>query len=455
MIRRLFSSQLRINMVSGIATTALNTVVVAIAYPVYLHFLGYEKYGVWLVLSTVLSFAQLGNLGIGSAVMKLVAEEHGHSETKGIQHYVTTALFLICVSGVIVLATILVLKEQIIALFGLTDDNAQIALWLLPYIGVLSIYVFIVQIFEATLSGLGRMDLANYRGTIARATNVTVSGLLLFSGYGVSSLLAGRVVAEIITHLWLFLGIRRIFGTRILRLDGLDVQRGKRLLSFGGAVLGSSLLNMLFSPLNKLLLARYAGIASVPIYEIALTGSMQIRALVAAGQAALVPEISRISAEMTTEARFRISQLYRRSLGLIVLLATPVFGCLALFAPILLKLWLGGRFVETLPGAFRVILLGAFMSVLSLPAYYILMGSGHVRHNLGAHVVQTITNLVLLLCILVANMVSIKVVCWISSFSMTSTTLYLVLQKGRVFGQPSAGAFRIKTEEVKAEVVSV
>ena len=442
-------------MASGVATMALNTVIVAIAYPVYLHFLGYEKYGVWIVLSTVLSFAQLGNLGIGPAVMKLVAEDHGCGETKGIQHYVTTALFLICVSGVIVLTAILVLKEQIIALFRLTDDSAQIALWLLPYIGVLSIYVFIVQVFEATLSGLGRMDLANCRGTIARATNVAVSGVLLFSGYGVGSLLVGRIVAEIITHLWLFLGIRRIFGARILCLDGLDLERGKRLLSFGGAVLGGSLLNMLFGPLNKLLLARYAGIASVPIYEIALTGSMQIRALVAAGQAALVPEISRVSAEMTTQARFRISQLYHRSLGLLVLLAAPVFGCLALFAPILLKLWLGGRFVETLPGAFRVILLGAFMSVLSLPAYYTLMGSGHVRHNLGAHVVQTMTNLILLLCILAANMVSINVVCWISSFSMTSTTLYLVLQKGRVFRRPSAGSFRIKTEEMKAEVVSV
>jgi O-antigen/teichoic acid export membrane protein len=158
---------------------------------------------------------------------------------------------------------------------------------------------------------------------------------------------------------------------------------------------------------------------------------------------------------MTTQARFRISQLYRRSLGLLVLLAAPVFGCLALFAPILLKLWLGGRFVETLPGAFRVILLGAFMSVLSLPAYYTLMGSGHVRHNLGAHVVQTMTNLILLLCILAANMVSINVVCWTSSFSMTSTTLYLVLQKGRVFRRLSDAAFRIKTEEMKAEAVSV
>jgi len=71
-----------------------NVVAMAAAYPIYLHFLGYERYGVWLVLATVLSSAQLCNLGIGQAVMKLVVEEYGHGHIAGILRYVTTALAL-------------------------------------------------------------------------------------------------------------------------------------------------------------------------------------------------------------------------------------------------------------------------------------------------------------------------------------------------------------------------
>lgn len=428
MIKRLFSSQLRINMASGVATTAVNTVVMAVGYPLYLHFLGYEKYGVWLVLATVLTFAQLGNLGIGPAVMKLVAEDHGRDDTKGIQQYVTTALGLICVSGTLVLAVILLLKEQIIGLFGLTDQNARTALWLLPYIGGLCIYVFIVQVFEATLSGLGRMDLANYRGVLARVINVSVSGLLLFLGYGVGSLLIGRIVAELSTHLVIFICIRRIANIRILRLDGLDVARAKRLLSFGAIMSGDYLLNALLGPLNKLILSRYAGVAAVPVYDIAFTGSMQIKGLVAAGHRALVPEISRIGAEMTAMAKNRISQLYRRSLRWIFLLATPVFAGLALLAPILLKLWLGDRFVEALPGAVRIMLIGAFVSVLGVPAYYALMGTGHVRHNLAAQVVQAGTNILVIFGILALLNVSIAAVVWSSAIAMVASTLYLLVQ---------------------------
>jgi len=149
-------------MASGAVTTVINSLALVVAFPIYLHFLGYDRYGVWLVLTTVLSFAQLGNLGISKAVMKLVAEEYGRGDIKGIQRCVTTALALLSLSGMVVLAVILVLEDQIIGAFKLTGENAAMISSLLPYIGCLSIYVFIVQALNAVPSGLGRIDLANY-----------------------------------------------------------------------------------------------------------------------------------------------------------------------------------------------------------------------------------------------------------------------------------------------------
>ena len=147
MFKKLFSSQLRINILSGSATTIVNIIVMAVSYPIYLHFLGYEKYGVWLVLTTVLTFASLGNLGIGTAVMKLVAEEHGRGNILGVQRYITTAIALLLVSGMTILAILLIFRNPIVAAFRLDAPNKQMVLWLLPYIGILCIYTFIVQIF--------------------------------------------------------------------------------------------------------------------------------------------------------------------------------------------------------------------------------------------------------------------------------------------------------------------
>jgi len=439
MIKRFLSSQLRINMASGVATTVINTVVMVAAYPIYLHFLGYEKYGVWLVLATVLSFAQLGNLGIGQAVMKLVAEDYGRNDIKGIQRYVTTALAILSVSGIIVLSVILAFKTQIIALFKLSDENAGVAAWLLPYIGILSIYVFTVQTLNATLSGLGRMDLANYIQSLGKFAGVAVATILLYNGRGIESLLIGNMISYVFTQVASLICIKRIAAIRLLRLDNLDVQRGKHLLSFGGTVFGGSLISMFLSPFNKIMLSRYAGVSTIPVYEIAFNGSMQIRALFEAGLRAMMPEISRIGGEMTINAKERILQLYHRAMKLILMFGIPIYGVLAIFAPLLLRIWLGEKFTETLPGAFRIMMIGTFLGLVGVPAYYTLMGTGHVRYNLGAHIAQAIINIMIIICILIVSKVSINVVVCSSSAAMAGASLYLILQKRRTLQRVTNG----------------
>ena len=158
------------------------------------------------------------------------------------------------------------------------------------------------------------MDLANWTRSGGRIAAVTTAGSLLYSGHGIESLLIGNALSYVFIHVVSLIFIWRIAHIRFLRISNLSGQSCKRLLSFGSGVFGSSLISMLLSPFNKLMLARYAGISSIPIYEIAFNGSMQVRALIEAGLRALMPEISRIGANMTSRARDRISQkVYEKS----------------------------------------------------------------------------------------------------------------------------------------------
>lgn len=432
MIKRLFSSQLRINMTSGVMMTVINTAVLAAAYPMYLHFLGYEKYGVWLVLATVLTFAQLGDLGISPAIIKLVAEEYGRNDIKGIQRYITTALAMLCISGIVVLLVILVFKTQIIALFKLSGKNARMVLWLLPYIGILSVYVFIVQALNAVLSGLGRMDLENYIQSAGRVVVVLVAGILLYSGLGIESLLIASIASHLFIHIASLVCIWRIAHIRLLRIDNLNAQCGRHLLRFGSAMFGSSLMGMLFDPFNKLMLSRYAGVSTIPVYDIALRGSMQVRALIGAGLRALVPEISKIGANMTTYARDRISQINRRAMRLIFVIGTPMYAGLIILLTPLLKFWLSQQFVNELPIVFRIMLISSFLSLLSVPAYYTLLGLGMVRYTLTYQaILSAVSALIVLIVAFVRHSISVETVSWAVLFATTVTTLYLTWMNRR------------------------
>ncbi len=429
MFKKLFASQLRLNMVSGVATTVINTVVMAAGYPIYLHFLGYEEYGVWLVLTTVLTFAMLGNLGIRPAVTKLVAEDYGRGDIEGVRQYSLAALVLLCISGTIVLALILLFKNQIIAVFNLEGENARTALWLMPYIGILSIYVFIIQVLHGTLSGLGRMDLSNYIQSVSRLITVCVATVLLYFGFGIKSLLFSTSLSYLFSHLLCLVYIRRITRLHILRVRHIDLNRCKSLLRLGSGVFCSSILDMLLSPFNKLMLSRYVGVSSIPVYDIAYTGSMQVRGLAEVGLRALMPEVSRISGNMTKQARERISQIYRRALKLVFVFGAPMYGGLIIFLTPCLKIWLGQEYVDELPGPFRIMLISAFISLLGIPAYYTLLGLGMVSKTLMCHIILSgVSALIILTMVIIWRDMSVVKVSLGMFTATVFSTLYLSWQ---------------------------
>jgi len=427
MFKKLFSSQLRINMLSGSATTIINIVVMAVGYPIYLHFLGYEKYGVWLVLTTVLTFASLGNLGIGTAVMKLVAEEYGRGDILGVQRYITTSIVVLFISGTIVLAILLIFRNPIVSAFKLDEGNRQMVLWLLPYIGILCIYSFIVQVFEAALSGLGRMDMANYIRTFSNAIQVIISGILLTLGLGVKCMLIGSFVSCAIIHALTIICIGRIVHLQIWDIGNINRVYIKNLFNFGGTVFSGSLISMLFNPFNKLMLSRYAGVATLPIYEIAFTGSMYVRSLVEAGLRALVPKISHLSANLNDQAANKILEIYRRSMKLIFVFGAPFYGVLLVCSPFILKIWLGERFVETLPGAVQLMLGGTFLNLLCVPAYYTLMGINKVGYCLISHIIQSVANFILVIAIVIfIHTLNIQQVVLSVALGMSLASFYLI-----------------------------
>ena len=399
MIKRLFSSQLRINMASGALVTGINAATMMVAYPVHLHFLGYEKYGVWLLLATVISFAQFGNLGVTCAVTKFVAEEVGKKNISQVERYLFNAVVILFVTGIIALILIVLFKTQIAALFKLTGENETLAIKLLPYIGILTLYLLFTQVLNAALVGLGRLDITSYIQSGARILILVVATILYSFGKGIGSLIVGYFFSYLMIHIVSVIYIRQIADIHFIRFKYLDPKCIKTLLGFGGKVITGQLLQMLISPFNKLMLSRYAGVSTVPIYEIAYGLTMLVGSFLETGFRALMPEISRLTTMMTSEAKNRISAITRKATN-VVFRAAPVYLILFILAPMIFKVWLRDSFNEQIPYDFQVMLVGGFFFLLGQPANNMLMGIGKVNHCLIAQCIQAITNVVVVIAII-------------------------------------------------------
>jgi len=251
------------------------------------------------------------------------------------------------------------------------------------------------MILNSVLSGLGRMDEANYITAIGRIIAMVLSVLLIIAGFSVNGLLIGNALSYIFIHGFSYYFMRKYLKDGVISLGVWDWGRFKKLVHFCGGIFGVSLAGLLLDPFNKFLLCRYAGIAAVPIYDLSYRAAFQIKALIEPGVRAVMPEVSRIGTNLTVETKKRISEIQNRLFKLIFKFVLPGYVLIYLLAGVLLKLWLQDRYVEQLPGCFRITLIASFISLLGLPMYYINMGLGRVGVCLWSQVLVSVINVIM------------------------------------------------------------
>jgi O-antigen/teichoic acid export membrane protein len=423
-----YGRKLTQNMIAGAAAAALNCVLTFLSYPVYLYFLGYAAYGKWMLASTFVALCQLGSLGIAPAMSKLIAEEFGQSNRNGAQSYVELAFSLVIVLGMGVVALAFLFQRPILRYFDLNPGTAETVETLLPFVLIMTAYAFLTDVCAGVLVGLGRMDLSSAIQTATQVVAFGSSFLLLKHGFGVVSLAIGTVASFVVMHILMTVAVWRVGSLVLKPAVRLDWTRGRNLLRLASNVFATSIASTLFVPLNKLLLSKYVGVAALPEYEIAFTTSMRIRSLF---EMALRPIMPVLSHAMSLEAFQLKTELHRvhRNSRRVLLLAATVFGFVFLFTDPILRIWLHESLNTSLSGALRVMLVGAFISLLGVPAYYALLGLGRAGVLFWSHVLQSATNIVLVVfCLILGNPMSLMALLIAGSISMGVSTCYLLTQ---------------------------
>lgn len=430
-VKTLFGTQLRQNILSGTIMSAVGCLLIFVAYPAYLRSLGYEAYGIWLLLNTITTFSQLGNLGIAQALSRQLSEEVGANNLGAVSSCITTALFAMLCAGLFTVLFFCFGCRALLVPFLYPSQIAFIAP-LLPWIGVASACAMVAEVIAATACGLGRMDLYNYAQCATQGLGIVASVVFLRSGLGIISLLLGNLTTAICLAILGSCITKFLAGSYLISYRRFSFKRLRALAGYGTGLAGNSLFTLLFSPLNRLIIARYAGVASVPLYDIAFNSSMRLRNIFEAGQRALLPEIGRFASAPPGAAYDRARQLGSQILRAFVWVI-PIYSIGFIAAPPALKLWLGPRYNLELALDTRIILVGTFFSLVGTPAFYILAGLGRLKTLLFGNAIQSLSNILLLaFSLLIFHTLSASVVLSTTAFAMLCSTIFLLLNSSRL-----------------------
>ncbi|WP_291318070.1 oligosaccharide flippase family protein [Desulfuromonas sp.] len=385
-MKKFFPTQLSLNMLSGSISMGLGLIVSAIKYPLYIHFLGYEHYGSWLLLSTILTFAQMGLLGITPAIIKLVAEERGRGDNEAIQEYFVTSICVLIAICIAILGLVVLFKWQIVVMMGLEGGNAELVASLMIYMVVFSMGALAYQVLNSVIGGVGRLDIANYSQTALQVAPLILSVPLLLMGKGVISLLLANVFAYLFMFVINYVKLRSMIKVDIFKISSFSWKRLRAMFSFGFNIFSGSMLNVMVLPIAKIVITRSIGVEGVPVIELAYRAGMQIRGVFEVAFRALMPEVSKLSSEGSRNSFLEMKKVVSKAYLLLFFGAIPLYAVIFLMAEGLFKVWLGGDYIPSIPNSFRVMLLATFISLVGVIPYYICMGLGKVGRLLVHHI---------------------------------------------------------------------
>ena len=331
------------------------------------------------VLARLLTPAEIGVFMVGNAAVNLVA----HFRDFGVGVFIVQerevtrdgvrAAFTVTFALSILLAVVLCL-----AAIPIADFYGEPALR--PIVQLATI-AFLFVPFSNPIVALLRRDMSFDTIALINLTNVAVNSVIAITlaalGWGSLSLVWAAVIASAAGSL-VTLWARPEFWIFRPRIG----ECGK-VLSFGIYSSMTTLLNMTFEPVPRLILGRVLGFDAVGLYNRALLlCQLPDRSIFSALQPVVLPALAR---------RIRVGgdlkEPYLRALGHITAIQWPFLSCLALLADPAVRIILGSQWLEVAP-LVRIMAVASMCLFPALMTYPLLVAVGSVKDTLTASLIS-------------------------------------------------------------------
>lgn len=373
------------NSASSLIQIFVASLTLFILYRVLLRTIGVSQVGLWsLILSTV-SFAQVTHSGLAGSVVRYVAKYAAGNDPDKAARAVQTAVISVSVLLLPVVAAAYPLCAAWLALVIPQESLAE-GLSLLPYaLGAFWISA-VAEIYKGGLDGCQHVAKRNVIMMADTVSHLCIC-LALSSRYGLLGLAWARVIQNVVTLILsrMSLAAHMPAVNSFLPLWDRGILKEMFRYALNYQIMGGAM--MLYEPVTKSLLSRFESMAMVGYYEMASRLVLQVRTLMVASYQSLVPYLAKLHESQPS----RVPAVYGKAGSILFFLAAPAFSGVIVGAPLASRLWIG--YFNT-PFIYFVIVvtIGWWLNTLAVPAYFAYIAEGKLRWNVTSHVVMALVN---------------------------------------------------------------
>lgn len=240
--------------------------------PLTLGYLGGERYGIWVTISTFLAFLSFTDFGIANSLSNALGKAQAEGEHHLAARYVSSAFFIFCLICAAIVAITLMLAPTLARVFFPNLQSAEARDEVAPAL-LLALLIFALNIpllvTNKVLAVHQEIALSNYWGIAGTILNLGAVLSVIWLRGGLPALVLGSSGLGLLTNVacavWVF-GFRwahlRPHFTRI------DFSAVRDLMSVGWKFLVIGAVWMVNSETDNLVIARYLGAAQVTPYAV-------------------------------------------------------------------------------------------------------------------------------------------------------------------------------------------
>ena len=395
------------------AAMAVSMIVPFFLTPFVIRSLGVTAYGIWILAVSTVSYLNVLDMGLRSAVIRFVSRAQAQDNPEEARATVGAALWVrvLISSGVAVLSIALALLFPHI--FKIPSD-LQKAAQITVLMCALGVAVTLISgVFGAVLAAIHRFDILSSISavqTLARAAGVI---LILKGGYGLVQLAYWEVTVILLGGIATCGIALKIFPSCRVRIARPDMAILRRIWSYSFTTFIFIIAVQVITNTDNMVVGAFISVGTVAFYAIggSLMGySWQV---VSSVSSTFTPMASNLEAGGKAEDLRRL--LIRGTQGTLGI-ALPISLALILRGKTFITLWMGPQYSEIAGTVLQILVISQFVGIADGTAASIMMAIDKHKPVAKSAVVEAVLNLSL--SVILAKTIGVYGVAWGTSISM-------------------------------------
>jgi O-antigen/teichoic acid export membrane protein len=367
--------RLVLNSASNTVRFGIFVVITFFLTPFIVRGLGNTRYGLWVLMMSFVGYAEMLELGLQRAMVKLVAENRAAGNTLQLNRQMSAAFFFFLGAGLLVILFFSIPLPLLIGRIARDVDVGQIPYILFPIVGVDVAITFLNYVFTGILYGwqhYHRRNIVDVSMWIANAALV----LILLGRWGLVGLAAAKALSDLGGLLTTTVLCRRTVPDLSLSLRNVTRSAMRDLFSFGGKIFVSSTMSRIATNAQPIIISGALSASATAFFSIPKRLLDTVRQIHWAMVAGFMPMFSDLDKRGDTA---RIRDVYLDYSRRVLLIMLPIVALVMIDGAPFIGIWIGPEYAQA-GGGVILFLAVAYLAELFQPLLWSLfIGVGRLN----------------------------------------------------------------------------